>query len=764
MTRPTAHHASTLASLPPRQRTVLESQLQSGEKVVAVVATDLDHRLRFAVEWLVLTNQRLLTARTAESIGTSLSEAGGGSGNEWQSWPLTPDLTIRTSESGGVGLLELAGAKQRLAIWRYTTDRVAALHPFAQQVRQALPRSAASGNAVGLGTSICPNCGAVVGADGICASCSPTLQPPPRQALYRLARFARPRARLIALGAVLLLASTAAGLVPPYIVGPFYDEVLDPLDAKQTVPMSLVAWYLGWLTGAAVLAWWLGWARNYVLYLASERISADLRLETYAHLQKLSLEFFGGQRTGDLISRVSSDTDRICSFLSADALDFITDSLLILCTAAILVWINPTLALVTLAPLAPIAWLVQRLRGRLRHGFARGTTAWGDMVSVLADTIPGIRVVKAFAQESREVERFASSNQHVLDANNRVNRLWSFFGPLVTFLTECGSLVIWACGVWLILRGEVNVAVLLQFVAYIGRFYTRLESMSRILASVQRAGAAAHRIFEILDRSPSVPEPVDPIAPGRVRGDIKLAGVRFKYGKREVIHGIDLEIRAGEMIGLVGASGAGKSTLVNLVCRFYDVGQGAILVDGVDIRRFPVEQYRRNIGMVLQEPFLFYGTIAENIAYGRPDATREEIVAAARAAHAHEFILRLADGYDSLVGERGQALSGGERQRISIARALLTDPRILILDEATSAVDTQTEREIQGALDTLVQGRTTIAIAHRLSTLRKADRIAVVEAGKIVEIGPHEQLLAREGAYFRLHQAQMKLAQQIGIG
>jgi ATP-binding cassette subfamily B protein len=731
---------------------------------VAVVATDLDHRLRFAVEWLVLTNQRLLTARTSESIGATFSDGGGESGNEWQSWPLTSDLTIRTSESGGVGLLELADAKQRLAIWRYTTDRVVALHPFAQQVRQSLPRSAASGIAVGLGTSICPNCGAVVGADGICASCSPTLQPPPRQALYRLARFARPRAGLIALGAVLLLASTAAGLVPPYIVGPFYDQVLDPLDAKQTVPMSLVAWYLGWLTGAAVLAWLLGWARNYVLYLASERISADLRLETYAHLQKLSLEFFGGQRTGDLISRVSSDTDRICSFLSADALDFITDSLLILCTAAILVWINPTLALVTLAPLVPIAWLVQRLRGRLRHGFARGTTAWGDMVSVLADTIPGIRVVKAFAQESREVERFASSNQHVLDANNRVNRLWSFFGPLVTFLTECGSLVIWACGVWLILRGEVNVAVLLQFVAYIGRFYTRLESMSRILASVQRAGAAAHRIFEILDRSPSVPEPVDPIAPGRVRGDIKLAGVRFKYGKREVIHGIDLEIRAGEMIGLVGASGAGKSTLVNLVCRFYDVGQGAILVDGVDIRRFPVEQYRRNIGMVLQEPFLFYGTIAENIAYGRPDATREEIVAAARAAHAHEFILRLADGYDSLVGERGQALSGGERQRISIARALLTDPRILILDEATSAVDTQTEREIQGALDTLVQGRTTIAIAHRLSTLRKADRIAVVEAGKIVEIGPHEQLLAREGAYFRLHQAQMKLAQQIGIG
>jgi len=226
---------------------------------------------------------------------------------------------------------------------------------------------------------------------------------------------------------------------------------------------------------------------------------------------------------------------------------------------------------------------------------------------------------------------------------------------------------------------------------------------------------------------------------------------------------VNLKVEPGEMIGLVGPSGAGKSTLVNLVCRFYDVGEGAILVDGVDIRSYPVEDYRRNIGIVLQEPFLFYGTIAENIAYGRPEASRGDIIQAAKAARAHEFILRLSDGYDSLVGERGQALSGGERQRISIARAILTDPRILILDEATSAVDTQTEREIQGALDVLVQGRTTLAIAHRLSTLRKANRLVVVEAGRIAEVGSHDELLARDGAYARLHHAQMHLAQQIGV-
>nr|MBP7493393.1 ATP-binding cassette domain-containing protein [Rhodoferax sp.] len=604
----------------------------------------------------------------------------------------------------------------------------------------------------------CPSCKAPLAPDQEeCPICTKVLHTPPSTwTLFRLWRFAKPYKGQLLLGFCLTLLGTAASLVPPYLAMPLMDEVLIPFQNGQHIEPSLVALYLSGLFGSAFLAWALSWAKTYVLALVSERIGADLRTTTYDHLLRMSLEYFGGKRTGDLMSRIGSESDRICVFLSLHLLDFATDVLMLLMTAAILFSINPWLALATLVPLPFIVWMIHSVRFKLQTGFEKIDRVWSEVTSVLADTIPGVRVVKAFAQEQRESARFKEANKHNLAVNDKLNKIWSLFSPSVSFVTELGLLVVWGFGIYLVSQGDITVGVLTAFVAYISRFYGRLDSMSRIVSVTEKSASAAKRIFDILDHVSSVPEPIKPVPLGTVKGSIELTDVSFRYGNREVNRGINLSIQPGEMIGLVGHSGSGKSTLVNLICRFYDVSEGSIKVDGVDVRSFAVADYRRNIGLVLQEPFLFFGTIAENIAYGKPDASREEIIESARAAHAHEFILRLPQGYDSMVGERGQGLSGGERQRISIARALLIDPRILILDEATSSVDSETEKEIQKALENLVQGRTTIAIAHRLSTLHRADRLVVLDRGQVVEIGTHDDLMAQEGAYFNLYQAQAR--------
>jgi ATP-binding cassette subfamily B protein len=737
-------------SLPVEWRSDLEARLEPGESLLAWFFPDLDTRLHFCEGLVVVTDRRLLHGETDLSAAVG---NGRPAPRHWHSWPLGPDLRLRAHDRSGVGTLELVDPKGRLSAWRYTISRGAAVSQLIERFDEFM-RSGRIQDA-GIIAAACPSCGADLPSEGaVCEVCLPSATPRPASSLLRLLRFARPRAGVIILGFVLTLASTAAGLIPPYMSVPLLNNVLIPRTSWHLVP-----WYMLGLAGAAILTWLLSWARTYVLAWVSERIAADLRNVTYEHLQRLSLEYYGGKRTGDLIARLSTDTDRICNFLSINLLDFASDILMIALTAVMLIALDPVLAATTLLPFPIIAWLVHKVRGRLRRGLQKGGRAWSEMTSVLADTIPGIRVVKAFAQEQREIQRFRTSNDHVLHANDRVNDTWSFFGPMVNLLTQFGLLIVWAFGAWRVYQGQIDAGILVGFQLLIGRFYVRLESMSRMVQATQRAATSTHRLFEILDRVPTVAEPVRPVPPGRLKGEIEFRGVGFRHGNRTILDDINLTIHPGEMIGVVGPTGAGKSTLINLVCRFYDVGDGAIIVDGQDVRSFPVSDYRRNIGIVLQEPFLFYGTIAENIAYGKPGASPEEIISAARAARAHEFILRLPDGYDSLVGERGQSLSGGERQRISIARALLIDPKILILDEATSSVDTETEREIQAALDNLIRGRTTIAIAHRLSTLRRADRIVVLERGRIAEVGHEHDLLKSPGAFARLHRAQLELVQ-----
>ncbi len=567
----------------------------------------------------------------------------------------------------------------------------------------------------------------------------------------RLIHYLRPYRGRMLLAISMLAGSSAINLGFPLVIVQLLESVLQQQNNDLLNRLALA------LCGLFLLQALFTFGQSYALNVIGERIIVDLRLALYRHLQQLSLDFFANRRVGELISRISSDVTQVRAVLTSNITQLLSSLVALIGSVTILFLLNQrlvgfvlALTIGVVAVAATFGRMLQRVSTRVQDELAGATVA-------VEEGLQGIRVVKSFAREPYEIARYEGAMQQTLSATLHLVLLRSAFGGLMAFLGFSGiAAILWFSGQE-VLAGRLSFATISGFLIYAITIGASLAQLSGLYGQFREALGSVRRVFEILDTQPSVTDAPDAVDLPTIAGSIRFADLSFAYETgREVLHGLNLHVRPGEIVALVGPSGAGKSTIFNLIPRFYDPTRGSVAIDGLDVRTVTQQSLRAQIGLVPQETLLFGGTIRENIAYGRLDASDEAISAAAKAANAHDFITATASGYDTIVGERGIKLSGGQRQRIAIARAMLKDPRILLLDEATSSLDSESEALVQEALERLMQGRTAVIIAHRLSTIAIAHRIIVIDQGKMVEEGSHTELLARQGIYARLYALQFR--------
>jgi len=561
--------------------------------------------------------------------------------------------------------------------------------------------------------------------------------------------------KTIVISALLLVGRACLELVPPLIQREIIDEVI------TTRNLSYLGIIITALIGAYALNQLVQVGDNYVRHSLGEKFIFDLRVRLYAYLQKMSLSFFERTSTGELMSRVTNDLSALESFVTHGSALTAVDCMRLIGGATILFVLDWRLAALVMIPVPILALAFRHYNTKIRPVYRQVRARLGNINAKLQDNLSGIRVIQAFAREDIEYKRFSKESERYYRARVKGIRYWSIFFPAIRFFGAMGTVIVLGVGSIMVVKDQMSLGTLVAFIAYIASIYDPINRLTEVDNIFQEAIAAGERIFELLDETMEVKDAPDAIVLPVIQGEMVFDQVHFKYGSGDpVLHSVSFTMAPGEVVALVGPSGAGKTSIANLICRFYDPVKGHVSIDGYNLRSIKLTSLRRQVAVVLQDSFLFNNTVAENLHYGQPDATKHELIAATQAANAHDFIMQLPDGYDTEVGERGVKLSGGQKQRLALARAILADPRILILDEATSSVDAEAEYLIQQALERVLKGRTALVIAHRLSTIRNADKIIVLNRGRIAETGNHTELMQRGGLYNQLYQRQMEMTSE----